>query len=295
MAPQLAAALAAWVGAAAQAAPPDGGTAGPAPAPPVAIAQAAAGVLDGGLDAGAPPLPVGLGFGPGESLTYAVTYFGASAGSSRIEVGSAAPRGGTAAWPVVVTATSAGVADKVYQVRDRYVDWWDPVSARSVESGLAALEGGHRSGFHIHFHPGGPDGGVVTDTQVWDGNESETTHRVLTPNAQDILSAIFWLRTQRLAIGDRYTVPVFMGKVEWPLGAAVLGLETVPTQLGPIDCVHLRLSASFKGKLGNRRDLDAYFSVDSRHLPVLLAAEVVVGRLRVLLTRVQGDTPGVSH
>jgi hypothetical protein len=254
---------------------------------------------DGGTiaDAGVPLSDAGLGFGPGEALSYAVTYLGASAGSARIEVGSAAPKRGVTTWPVVVTATSAGLADKVYQVRDRYVDWWDPQTGRAVESGLSAFEGGHRSGFHIRFQRDrpGPDGGVAVETQVWGEEGNETSLRVLEPDAQDVLSAIFWLRKQRLALGDSYSVPIFMGRKEWPLGASVIAKESVPTPLGPIPCVHLRLSASFKGKLGNRRDLDAYFSEDPRHLPVLLESEAVVGRIRVSLIGVLGDTPGVSH
>ena len=272
-----------------------------------AVTAAALGALsgadagsDGGtvaLDAGATPASTGLGFGPGEALSYAVTYFGAAAGSARIEVGSPAPRGGVTTWPLVVTATSAGVADKIYMVRDRYVDWWDPASARSVESGLWAQEGGHRSGFHVHFERqrSGPDGGMAAETEVWEGGSHETGLRAVEPDSQDVLSAVFWLRAQRLAVGDRYAVPIFMGKVQWPLGASVLGKETVTTALGPIDCVHVRLSASFKGKLGNRRDLDAYFSDDRRHLPVVLDSEVVIGHLRVSLTGVLGHAAAVSH
>jgi hypothetical protein len=238
-----------------------------------------------------------LGFGPGESLSYAVTNLGAPAGTARIDVGAAALRAGAAAWPLVVTVRSEGLAEKLYPVRERYVDWWDPATALAVESGLSTSEGGQRSGFHIRFErqTAWPDGGVAADVELWSGSERETARRPVDPAAQDILSATFWLRTRPLSPGDRYEVPVFMGKAQWPLGATVLGRETVATAAGSFDCIHVRLSASLKGRLGNRRDLDAYFSADPRHLPVLLDSELLIGRLRVSLTGVQGDGVVASH
>jgi hypothetical protein len=236
-------------------------------------------------------------FGPGESLTYTVKYLGAFAGTARIDVGSAASRQGVTTWPLVVTVRSGGLAETLYPVRDRYVDWWDPAVALPVESSLSAAEGGERSGFHIRFERGraGPDGGVAADVQLWSDGERTEELRSVEPRTQDILSAIFWLRTLPLAVGDHYELPIFMGKAQWPLGATVLDRETVVTELGPSDCVHLRLSASIKGRLGNRRDLDAYFSADARHLPVLLDSELVIGHLRVGLTDVRGNAVAPSH
>ena len=250
----------------------------------VAAALAAAGgAPDGGSvsagDTGALALP----FGPGESLGYAVSYLVRPPAPPDIDVGSAAPKDGTLTWPLVVTVKSGGAVELLFPVRDRYIVWWDPRTRRSVDSSLAASEGGKRSGFHIRFErqQAGPDGGIAADTQVWSGSEREESLRSVEPTAQDVLSAMFWLRTRPLAPGDHETLPIFMGKLQWPLGATVVGRESVPTALGAIDCVHVRLSATIQGKLGNRRDLDAYFSADARHLPVLLDSELLIGLLQV--------------
>jgi hypothetical protein len=259
-------------------------------------AAIAAGQSDAGAAAG-----VVLPFGPGESLSYAVTYLGAPAGMARIDVGSAAPKDGTETWPLVVTVKSGGLVDRLFPIRDRYVDWWDPATGRSVDSSLSASEGGKHTGFHIRFERqrAGPDGGIAADTQVWTGSEREASLRSVERDAQDVLSAMFWLRTRPLAVGDHDTLPIFMGKLQWPLGATVLGRESVPTALGPIDCMHVRLSATISGKLGNRRDLDAFFSADPRHLPVLLDSGLLVGTLEVRLNGVVGglvgNAPSASH
>jgi hypothetical protein len=189
------------------------------------------------------------------------------------------------------------VFEALHPVRDRYVDWWDPITAQAVESGFSASEGGQRTGFHIRFdrQKAGPDGGIAADVQLWPKDESEEGVRSVDAAAQDLVSAMFWLRTRALAPGDSYQVPIFMGKRQWPLGARVVGRETVTTAAGSFGCVHVLLSASIKGKLSSHRDLDAYFSEDPRHLPVLLESELLVGRLRVGLTEVLGKPLGLSH
>jgi hypothetical protein len=47
------------------------------------------------------------------------------------------------------------------------------------------------------------------------------------------------------------------------------------------------MSAQFTGPLGNKRDLDAYFSNDPSHLPLLLDSELFVGHVQVRLADVK--------
>lgn len=221
-------------------------------------------------------------FSPGELLSYEITVLGASAGSAQLAVGATTLADGVSTWPLVAQARSGGAIDTIFPIRDRLVSWWDPPDRRAVVSRLSAAEGSNHYTFLIHFHPGS------ADYRHWDPKQTVQKEVALPPGTLDFLSAIYWLRTRPLALGERDTVPVYMGREPWPLTARVVDRQMIATATGPIHCVHLVIGASATGPLGNRRDMDAWFSDDARHLPVLLDSELFVGHLRVKLTKIEG-------
>ncbi len=230
----------------------------------------------------------GLPFAPGESITYEVTVLGAEVGVASVDLGSAAVVDGVSAWPIVIRSRSAGAIDRVFPVRDRFVSWWDPVTRRAVECRLDASEGGKVRRLSIRFRRP-PASGVPATAEVQRTDRDGTVHETdaVDPDAEDLAAAVAWLRCQRLRPGERYTVPVFTGKKQWPMGATVVGAESVQTPAGRFDCVHVEVSTAFDGKLATRHDLDAWFSADARHLPVRLDADLPIGRLRAEVSKVE--------
>jgi len=72
----------------------------------------------------APPEPA---LGPGEQITYRVSWIGLSAGTADVTVGAESPeRPGS--LPIVTNGRSDLA---VYPMRDKIVSWWDPTSGRS--------------------------------------------------------------------------------------------------------------------------------------------------------------------
>jgi hypothetical protein len=81
------------------------------------------------------------------------------------------------------------------------------------------------------------------------------------------------------------SIPIFMGQDNlWRLVATVVGTEPVELPSGSVRCAHVRLSAQFAGPLGNKRDLDAYFTDDPSHIPVVLDSELFIGHMRARLS-----------
>ena len=65
--------------------------------------------------------------GPGEQITYRVSWLGLPAGTANVTVGAEAPdRPGS--LPIVTNGRSDLV---VYPIRNKIVSWWDPASGRS--------------------------------------------------------------------------------------------------------------------------------------------------------------------
>jgi hypothetical protein len=235
-----------------------------------------------GPDAGSLAAP----FLPGEQLSYQVTILGATAGTAQLAVGAATSVEGLSTWPIVAQASSLGAVDRVFPIHDHDVSWWSPPARRGVVSRLVAAEGSNHYGFIIRFLPGAS--GLTADYRHWDGKGAVHKTVPLPAGTLDFLAAVYWLRTRPLALGERDSVPVYMGNDVWPLSVHVLGRQTIGTPAGAIPCVHVSIGAHMTGPFGNRRDLDAWFSDDPRHLPVLLDSEMLIGHLRAMLTKVEG-------
>jgi len=249
----------------------------------VCLALCAAAAEDGGTSAPASP------FVPGEELNFKVTVLGVEAGSLSIHIDPANVVDGVSAWPVVAQVNSRGAFDRVFAVHDHYAAWWDPQTSRAVATRLSASEGGNRYGYVMHWHRNqpAPDGGIVVNVEHRDGTSVEKLTRSLDPDVEDFLAALYWLRTRPLKAGEEDVVPIFMGQVTWKLVSRVVGVEPVELDTGKMPCVHVRMSAQFSGPLGNKRDLDAYFSDDAAHLPVLMDSELFVGHFQAKLVDVR--------
>jgi hypothetical protein len=187
---------------------------------------------------------------------------------------------------VVAVVQTTGPFDHVFSIRDRLVTWLDPVTHRAVASRITASEGSNRYGHFMHFHRGAArDAGMPVDVEHWDGKHTNTVSRTLDPDAEDFLAAIFWLRRLPLAPKEVDSIPIFMGQDNlWRLVATVVGTEPVELPSGSVRCAHVRLSAQFAGPLGNKRDLDAYFTDDPSHIPVVLDSELFIGHMRARLS-----------
>ncbi|MHB1843320.1 MAG: DUF3108 domain-containing protein [Deltaproteobacteria bacterium] len=239
-------------------------------------------------------------FGPGEELVYDLTFLGGRAGMAQIDVGAETEVDGKAVWPLVIRSQSTGPVNLVYSVRDRFVAFWDFGTGLSVEARLDALEKGSPRRVAMRFARGvkRPDGsfGTLAQVQIDDSHGRESFTRSVEPAAEDLASAVFWLRTKPLKVGDRVDIPIFTGKKEWSLGATVVDRQPIETRAGKFSTVHVRLQTSFSGKLGSRRDLDGYFTDDPRHVPVRLDADLLIGQLEADLVslepgRLESRTP----
>jgi hypothetical protein len=193
---------------------------------------------------------------------------------------------GADVWPVVAVVQTTGPFDHVFSIRDRLVTWLDPVTHRAVAARITASEGSNRYGQLMHFHrSAATDAGMPVDVEHWDGKHTDTASRTLDSETEDFLAAIFWLRTLPLAPKEADSIPIFMGQATlWRLVATVVGTETVELPSGLLRCIHARVSAQFAGPLGNKRDLDVYFTDDPSHVPVVLDSELFIGHMRAQLS-----------
>jgi hypothetical protein len=227
----------------------------------------------------------GAPFGPGEELVFQVKALGVKSGTAQFNVGAPEEVEGRRTWPIVMVARSTGITDSLFPVRDRFVSFWDPATELPVEGRLSASEGGKQHALAIRFRRKTPEGPAQAEVMVSDERATTTSTQEMDPNAQDVQSAVYWLRTRSLKVGEHDAIPIVAGKRQWTLQAEVVDQAPLATPAGNFDAVHVQISTEFAGKLRSRKAVDAYFSADARHLPLRFDADLLLGKMRAELVR----------
>ena len=231
------------------------------------------------LLAAATNAPGGAVFGPGEQITYQVKWLGLPAGSGQVTVGAETPdRPGL--WPIVTVGRSDVV---IHPIKQKIVVWWDPAASRPRELDLFADENKHRFRKRIEFEPAASRARM---TYQEEGKPAQVKDHEVPPDAIDAASAVFSLRTRRLAVGDTYTFPIFTGNKLFEGYATVAEKVNLDTPMGRRPAVLVRLRTEFSGKLA-ARELRMWFSDDPVHVPMRMEADFALGAVVVEWTDYQ--------
>ena len=224
------------------------------------------------------PLPEPA-LGPGEQITYRVSWLGLPAGTANVTVGAESPdRPGS--LPIVTNGRSDLV---VYPMRDKIVSWWDPASGRSQGLEMYSEENHKRRRLKIDFDRSVGKARVFRQVEGEQARESQVD---VPAAAVDVASAVFFIRIARLTEGDTLTIPIFTGAKLFKGLAEVEGRGKIETPLGERNAIRVRLRTEFSGKL-SARELRMWLSDDAAHVPIRMEADFVLGPVVVEWTDYQ--------
>lgn len=233
------------------------------------------GLLAGMLVSGAAMAQeAGKAFGPGEQALYRVQYLGVTAGTAQITVGAPMKQWGTEVLPIVSVAKSDPSLG-VWPIKDKFVSYWHAAGQRSLGSDFFVDENNKRRRQRIQMK----DSRTAHVIRQHEGAQPvEATHD-LPEGSMDLAGATFALRNRGIAEGQEYTYPVFTGRKSFLLRAKVEGRQTLKTVVGEREVFRVKLQTDFSEKLQTKRDIVAYFTTDSSHVPVRIEAEFVLGSI----------------
>lgn len=216
-------------------------------------------------------------FGPGEQLTFEVSLLGIPAGKAQVTVGWEMEQFGASVWPLVCIGETTNVA-QAFNVKDRFVSYFDPSSGRSLGADFFVQEGNYRRRERYRY---APDQGKIFTTKQSAGRDAVDGEYESEPSTMDLAGAAFRLRNEKLAVGQRHEMPIFTGTKVYQLHALVDSKETVTTKLGTFETFKVRVNGDFNGKLATKGDMTLYLTTDDRHVPVRMSAEFVVGSILI--------------
>jgi len=113
---------------------------------------------------------------------------------------------------------------------------------------------------------------------------------------QDVLSAIYFIRTQPLEVGKSFDVYIGDGGRVYTIPVKVLEKKRMKTVLGRVDAVRVKAELFGPGRLidDEKGEFSIWFTADARHIPVGGRAKTDYGTFDIKLKRVITGAPAVK-
>jgi hypothetical protein len=231
------------------------------------------------LAAGQPRAERTVPFKVGETLTYDVSWSSyLTAGTAVTTVKEKKPSFNSTAYYIVAEGRPTPLLSKLYSLyykMDTLVDSHTLLPQR----GSVYSEEGKRHRFRTTTFD-------RKANKVLFEYQSDTTVKdsfATSPVTQDALSAIYVLRAVPFKTGDRMTMPVSDGGINYKGQFEIGALERVKTGIGDVGAWRIRLTLYDDKNRAVGRNMMLWIADDPRRLPVKLQAELTVGSFNLIL------------
>ncbi len=219
-----------------------------------------------------------------ESLKYGLYYSFIKAGTAYIKTRGITEYKGKQAYLIQTTAFSASVIDSVFKVRDINYSWLDVESLHSLGYSQSLREGNYVRDEWVSFDPANHR----YYGQIQKKKEPRTLAGDLDSPVLDMLTSLYYVRSQPLEIGHDISFDIINREARYPLLVKVLGKETVKTPAGKFNC--WVVEPQFRGEgifVAKGKSLKVWLTDDAYRMPVKMSVEVFIGSVSAELLEYQ--------
>lgn len=215
--------------------------------------------------------PARVGFGVGEKLVFSVQYGLITAGEATLEIRNLATIRGRPCYRIISDARTNDFFSKFYQVRDRYESCMDTTELYTLHYEKHIREGKFKRDESVEFDQTGHRA-IYKDKVV-----------PIPPMAQDVLSAMYYVRTLPLKVGQSIAIANHTDGKNYPLIVKVHGRERVKVDAGEFDCLVVEPILRGPGVFTQKGRLTVWLTDDEVRMPVLMKSKVVIGHVAAIL------------
>ncbi len=237
------------------------------------------------------PMP-GYAFPAHETLTFTVDWRVFTAGRAVFQLDQQGPL-----MKVQASADTVGATNMIYQVIDRFQSSFNPQTGCSAGFSKQTQEGRRKISSDLVFAPGATAPAPALNSTPALGTQTLTERNVVkgttkTTSGQipacviDTLSGIFYVGSQRLAIGQDFKLPLADAMRTVAVTMKVEAREDVKTPAGTFTTIRVQPTAD-AGVVKNRGTITIWYSDDARHLPVQIRAKLLWGTITFHLQSVE--------
>jgi len=218
-----------------------------------------------------------------EKLEFVIRWGLVSVGDADMQVRKVVKVADKPCYNIVWTVKSKPFFDTFYTVRDHNESWMDVKLLRSMGYSRNIREGGYRLQDWVTYD---------YEKLKFFASEKERKGDITTKDGeipgsvQDILSCLYYARTQPMEVGKEIVFDVNTTK-NWPLVVKVLEKDTVSVPAGEFECFVVEPMMREKGLFVQKgRSMKVWVTADERRIPVMMKAEIAVGHITAKLERI---------
>jgi hypothetical protein len=174
-------------------------------------------------------------------------------------------------WQIRSLAWCNGFFQTFYPVRDTVLSLID-------SHGIYPLK------FEKHLHEGGYKASLsAVYDQARHMVSTQDTVFPIEPFTHDVLSAFYYIRTQRLVVGDTLELAAVSGKKKYSLKVLCHGRETIEVAAGTFKTLIVEPVLKEDGLFKAKGKLTIWVTDDEAHMPVKMQSKIPVGSIKAEL------------
>jgi len=208
-------------------------------------------------------------FCAGERLVFNIDYSFITAGQTEMIIDTVLHYQGHNCYRLISQVKSNKTFDFVFKVRDKVETYIDTQGIFSRRYFKQLNEGTYHDEKEVIFfqEPG--------KVEIWKKGKLKKKAE-LPPTSQDILSALYFIRTVDLAVGDTLNVPLSDGGKSYPLKISVNRRETVKVPAGQFDCLVVQPFLESEGMFRSKGKIEVWLTNDVYKMPVVMRTYIVI-------------------
>lgn len=227
------------------------------------------------------PPPPNYHFPDGQTYVYSVEWHLFNAGTARVNLRDEGPQ-----QHVTATAASAGVANALYKVNDRFEAFFDPHKFCSQRVVKHIEEGSHSRQSELQFDYSRGKG-VLNEKNLTTG-ELKHAENDIPGCVSDVVSGFYYLSSLPLQIGNTYVFTINDGGKTNDVTAQVEAREKVKVPGGSFEAIRVKAEA-ISGVMKGKGTVWAWFTDDAAHTPVQMRSKLGWGTLLFRLQKIEKD------
>ena len=214
----------------------------------------------------------------GERLSFQGHWFGLPVGHGWVEVTGLVEIEGRQAYHIEAEGHTNDILSSLYPIHDVIHSYLDVKTLQPLRFEKDQREGHYRAHEVVTFD-------YTTSTATYRSLLNQSVKEIpLPPRVQDLISALYWFRSQDLQPNQNLTLDIYTDEKIYTTRILLKPPHLLELlKRGTFACVMAEPQASFKGLLVKRGRIWAYLTIDERRLPVLVKATTPWGPMTAVL------------
>ena len=181
---------------------------------------------------------------------------------------------------------TTGLARLFFKVEDNYDSYFDINTINPVLFKRNIDEGGYTKNLEIVFDQS------QQIAYINNIKESKRTEVKTEPNAQDLISSLYYLRryfsTEKVKENEYFNMNMFYDSKNRFFKLQYLGTETIKTRLGEIECLKFKPTTKRSRIFRGEGSITIWLSNDQNRIPVRIQADLLIGSIKADLNNFDG-------